>query len=359
MKTIVITCGTSVLTNLEDHIYQKFVYANANKSENDLSKEDKELFNKVFSSAETYLEQTDNIEILKKASAELNTILSYYNACLKNASKDMFYLLTTDTYSGIESGKILSTFLNKKYNITVSAIVVKNLKADTKENFEEGIKSLYENELFAIFNDKSRETVFILSGGFKSWSGYMQSLGMFYGAKILYQFETAGEDFIEIPKIPFKLNEVQKQSLRLLAFEKKPSDEQLKSLPKTAYFVYENECELAGNGKILWNDLLEKGFYNILQESLSDKLKFSDNFKKDYEKLNLYEKKVLGEKIDNLAMYFDTGEERYNLKSLKFHSLTNVNGYQREIYPFNDSRRVYIKEQNGMFLIDKIAAHLK
>jgi putative CRISPR-associated protein (TIGR02619 family) len=361
-KTIVITCGTSLLTNIDKHKHQPFVYKNANKDEKDLSSQDKKVFEELFESVKNHLNNNkDNFDELKKSSAELNTIVSYYNEDLKNISGDCFYLFTTDTYAGKNSGKILKEFLSTQHNLTAHSIKVDKLKADTKNNFEEGIKSVFAESLQSIYNDSNREVVFILSGGFKSWSGYMQAVGMFYADKILYQFETSGKEFIEIPKIPFELNDNQKQALRLLSVEKQPTENLLSTLPKTAYLQIGDLYSLDGNGKLLWDNLLKSGFYNVLQESLSDKLSYSPDFKKDYEKCNEQERKVLGEKIDSLAMFLNTNDGRYNPKSLNWHDLININGYQQEFYPFdgNDSRRVYAKQQSGKFVLDKIGKHLK
>ncbi|MDR3049647.1 MAG: hypothetical protein LBV16_07440 [Elusimicrobiota bacterium] len=362
-KTIVITCGTSLFTNLDDYKYKDFIYKKANFSQSQLAKEDKEQIEII---AQHSLQRLNSIKsditLLKKSCAELNTIFSYYEDNINEAKRigDCFYLFTTDTFVGEKGGETLRQYLQETCGLNAYKIKIPNLKADTKVNFEDGVKSLYySKEINSIFTQG--EVVFILSGGFKSWSGYMQALGMFYADKIYYQFEPPGDSLIEIPKIPIELNDEQKQALRLLSVDQKPNDEYLKLLPKTSYTQIGDEYCLDGNGLMLWNDLKKKGFYNKLQASLNENIQYSSNFKKDYEACNDIEKQTLGEKLDKIAIYLKTKNEAYNLKSIRWHEYKNDETYKWEFYPFNgnDSRRAYVKEENGVYIIDKIDSHSK
>lgn len=355
MNTVIITCGTSLVTNTNPKD-RDFIGKISNKVESDLSKEEKEKIKFLLQEAEKSLNPCTD---LKKVSAESNTILSYYK--IFDSIKDNIYLLNTDTYIGEETAKLLQSFIAEKTKTSVNQITIKNLKMDSYKNFSEGLKYLHSDELLSIYKTGNANTkvIFILSGGFKAMTGYMQAIGMLYADEVVYQFETS-ENFVRIPKLPVQLNlsQTQKQTLRLLSFEQKPTELQLKELSDTIYLKIGNEYALDNLGLLLWEKVKDEDFYAELQPSLYDKLIYSDNFKKDYEKLQLSERKKLGDSLDRVAMYLKTSNPKYNVSHINFHSLINCE-YSHEFYIPNSGSRVYINKKKDTYEVIEIDDHLK
>lgn len=377
MNTIIITSGISLILNLkkENINLKDFNLINyANSVEQDLNKQDKEKIDEIVKYSKDMLNnKRDDIIFLKKISAELNTILSYYETTYKSLNKNAFeiakeqrdfiWLFTTDTYTGIETAKILEELLIGK-GININIQIIKNLRANNFENFKEGIKFLHSEELQNIYNSKNvnDKLIFILTAGFKSWTGYMQTIGTLYADEILYQFEKSDE-FFKIPKLPLSLNltENQKQTLRLLAFEQKPEENDLKLLPETSYLVVGDEYGLDALGSLLWEKVKEDGFYQEIRSSFCKRIMYSKNFEKQYNELTFENKNKLAIKLDELAQYINN--PKHNLKSLNFHTIKHNEKYNYEFYTdelgIKDKERCYLKEKNNIFEIVELGPHLK
>jgi len=247
MNKTIITCGTSLLTNnFKD---RGIIYDFSNCAEETLPCDKKALVDGCVSGTMDKLSAADNAS-LAKSSAELNTLISYYGDL--SAARGEFYFLHTDTYFGKCVAEFYASFLKKRFGAECQAKRVPGLRTDSYENFNRGLSALYSDEFLKLYKNPSGKVIFVLSGGFKSWSGYMQSIGMFYADEILYQFES-GAHLVSIPKIPVKLdlNEKAEKGLRLIEKEKDIPAEIKKEIPAVAFEDDGGKLKLTNMGKLL------------------------------------------------------------------------------------------------------------
>ena len=65
---------------------------------------------------------SSSLEDVKKRSAELNGIIRYYNDNLRNAAKDIHYLLPSDTYIGRSACEIVKVSANYVKDVRIMEI---------------------------------------------------------------------------------------------------------------------------------------------------------------------------------------------------------------------------------------------
>lgn len=351
------TCGTSFFTrqrlSRED---LEFLNNISNKSESELSKEDKGKIDRIYESIINCIDEIDLISV-KQISAELNGLFSIFNDDLEEISKHSHYFIYTDTYLGEKSFCIIEKYLKLK-KITTIPLKISGLRVDNQDNILFGLSSLARkiDELFSNCNDKK---IFNLTGGFKVVQGYMQVLGMFYADEIYYIFQ--GGQLIKIPKLSIKFDYDRNvlDLLRRVVYEMPLSEKQYKSLGILVAPIRDSWI-LSEWGEIVW--LKEKiNLYKELNQPLSDKVKYSERFKRDFLKLNDRDKVELHENIDSFSRFVDTNNERWNLRQVRFHRLVgNPNNMTHEIYCFSGrGDRVYIKlDDNGIYNLECIGHHL-
>lgn len=117
MNLILSTCGTSILTsNLNGNDdFRKLLVRRANaKNDGDIPISERGLIREHIENRKRNFVEYDN-EDAKRGSAELNGILAFYDGrTLKENQKDTHYLLTTDTWLGEETAKIVKLWLEKR-----------------------------------------------------------------------------------------------------------------------------------------------------------------------------------------------------------------------------------------------------
>src|SRR5690625_3213892 len=112
-KLILSAVGTSLFTNRSGDNRSK-INKGANLSADKIPHEVAELI-------EGYKEEilsifkNGSLTDLKKASAELNSILSFYNNRLGGNDQDMHVLIATDTFMGKESATLIKEYLNNYF----------------------------------------------------------------------------------------------------------------------------------------------------------------------------------------------------------------------------------------------------
>lgn len=97
----VITCGTSILTNKSSTEERNFLFANANKKEEEYSSKERAYFDNIVSHRRESILGENDEKVCKKLSAELNGFITYYRDRDKNnfdnARTDTHFLVCTDT----------------------------------------------------------------------------------------------------------------------------------------------------------------------------------------------------------------------------------------------------------------------
>jgi len=363
MKFILTSCGLSLLTNfLRDNfnILPKEVYKFSNLKKTEVEKDFLALIDKAVEKLKNQIKKYSNEE-LRKLSAELNALISFYNGEFNN--KDMHYLFVTDTYLGEVVVDILKDFLISK-GLQVQKFIAKDLNTSSLEEFEMALSDVIKDlsEDFEGYKSSGYEIIFNLTGGYKSVNSFLQTMATLWADKSIYIFESSNE-LLEIPKLPLKLdNEIFDKYFEI--FKKLEengvfNEEELKNIPSSLYIKIDKNYGLSSWGAIVWekykNEYMKKNLIPLI-----DNVKFSKEFLKDFEKLNPSEKYQINKTLQKLENYILKNE---NLKSLRYHSLSGeiAQKYSHEFYPFdgNDSRRVFCNEENNKIILEKIDDHLK
>jgi len=363
MNLILTSCGLSLLTNYlkKFDIFPSEVYKYSNCNESEVENEFRLKVDKALDTLKEEIVNLSDFE-LKKLSAELNALLSFYKD--SSSKEDMHLLLYTDTYFGKKVAEVLKYFLENK-GFPVIEFLAKDLKTSSVEEFQLALSEIVKNvsEIINNFKLQNYEIIFNLTGGFKSVNSFLQTMASLYADRSVYIFETSDE-LLEIPRLPINIDEkFFEESLDILRkLEKglKVEKDKLEKLPKSIVLKIDEEYILSPWGEIVWqkykNELFSKGLVTPIVENIQ----YSKEFIKDFERLNPSERHQLNRSIEKLENYIIKKE---NLKSLKYHSLNGQisQKYSHEFYPFdgNDSRRVYCNEKNENIILEKIDSHLK
>jgi putative CRISPR-associated protein (TIGR02619 family) len=190
---IVSTCGTSLLTNSVSKQANHQLNELTNKKETELSSDEKKIIDDLVEQVSEQLKQTksNDIQELRKKSAELNTILGFYGNQMAKGKNDYHLLLHTDTYEGTQTAKLLEQWLKSQHIENVECHQCENLTTVDTKSFQHGIAKLVTDlteRLSALLEKQQYRIIFQLSGGFKALKGFMQTLGMFFEHEIIYIF---------------------------------------------------------------------------------------------------------------------------------------------------------------------------
>lgn len=293
-NVILSAVGTSLFTNLAGE-NRKMIVQNANASNSQISEEIRDLIYAYQQEAQTLFENND-FNALKRVSAELNSLITYYNHRFEGHERDVHLLVSTDTFLGKEAAKILEIYLEQFFD-TVYVYTPRELSTRTKEHFQSGIRDLLKwcDEDVKNYKDSKYNIIFNLTGGFKSLQGYLNTIGMFYADEIIYIFEQGGE-LISIPRLPIQMETgLFEQHASLFLQLSQSNDGILKSrlepISEILIEEYENDRFVLSNwGELSWNNVKQ----TILEQRLIDLplLEFLPSFKKDFQKPHSAREKV-------------------------------------------------------------------
>ncbi|QCT95329.1 putative CRISPR-associated protein [Caminibacter mediatlanticus TB-2] len=363
MNYILTTIGLSSLTNgLREVLNTGEIYKYSNMNENDIDKEFKSKFDIEFKKLKENLSSKNNEE-LKRLSAEINALFHFY----KNGflSKDFHKLLITDTYLGKKSAEIVEEVLKLKGISNISIYSPQDLKTSDIESFHLSLSEIVKDlsEELEGYKSSGYKVIFNLTGGFKSVNSFMQSMASLWADETIYIFESSKE-LLTIPRLPLKVDEdIFKEKIEVFRYLEdglNVDENELENIPKSLIIKIGDEYTLSPWGEIVWQKVKRDIFKNLINYKI---IEYSNEFKKDFEKLNDNEKFQINKMLDLLDKYKFSGEEKFNLHSLRYHSLSGeiASKYGFEFYPFdgNDSRRAFCNEKDGKVIIEKIDAHLK
>ncbi|HHN48427.1 MAG TPA: putative CRISPR-associated protein [Bacteroidales bacterium] len=305
MRIILSLIGTSLLTNQADNNLRTELNRNANLLENEMPESLMIKLSWLKQEISDLIKKADQ-EKLKKLSAELNSITSFYE--IHSPTKDDIHILiATDTYLAKFACEIIQEYLNSK-GYTCWHYCAPGLNTKSKKDFDEGIKALllYLDETIPEYKQRRYEIVFNLTGGFKSLQGFLNTIGTFYADRIIYIFETGG--LIEIPKLPISIDQdlfrnYAKEFL-LLSKDHFLKKEDVKNIPETLlYEVGSGVYGLSNWGVLMWNNVKT----TILSQNLINlpAIEFDSRFIRDFKNEDSSKAKIkLNETIAKAAVIF-------------------------------------------------------
>ena len=133
MKLILTSCGLSILTNYlkRFNITPSQIYKYSNATENEI---DAALLSQIEEKLEQLKSEMASFsnDELKKLSAELNALITFYNGQFD--AQDIHLLFHTDTYLGQKVAEILQHYLQHK-GLNVQLFCAKDLNTASLEEF--------------------------------------------------------------------------------------------------------------------------------------------------------------------------------------------------------------------------------
>lgn len=364
-RTLVVsTCGISIFINSSKNknggILSK--YSNATSRE-EIPSEDLSILDDILDSTRK-LTNTQSLQELSDLSSELNTLFALYNY---NPPKDHVHILIcTDTWLGYEAVSILQTIL-KRYVSDVRIEKVKDLQTRDLERFQSSLSDIVRccSETLKGYREKGYKIIFNLTGGFKSFQGFMQTLAMFYADETIYIFE-GSDSLLRIPSLPIEMKDTQFVSMYLKTFRKlrlgiAVSKEEASKLPGVYIFQLEDSIALTPWGDIIWGQEYEEIYRQKLHESPSPLISYSDKFLRSTRNLDPDRYYDLNKKIDLLARYLHSDRKdmpkALDLKALKGSSKL-VSTHEFDAWADKGAWRVFCHFSGEQIILDELAKGL-
>jgi putative CRISPR-associated protein (TIGR02619 family) len=355
MNVILSTCGTSILTNSNP---SKEVQAALTRHSNVKKAEDIPMLDKQ--NIEEHINKiladflNDTLINAQAKSSELNGVLTYYDNNFVNAKGDLHYLLVTDTWLGQVTAKVIKQWL-EKYNIKVQLYSHNDLQTADWNRFSSSLSDLviWCHDTIGPLRS-AYHIVFNLSGGFKSETGFMQVLGMFYADEMVYIFERSRE-LMRIPKLPIKmedepwvcedLHDIRRASIGLSVGKKSG----------IYWFTIDNESSLTPWGELVFKRHQDEIYKKEILPSITKQVVFNNNFIDSCKNETPEHIREVNKKIDLLAL---KQESSVNLRSLDFKQLkgTPMSGSTHELDTWADGnpKRIFCSVKNCTIFLNKL-----
>ncbi len=357
---ILSTCGTSILSNIARSIntgkinYGELARIHANiKNEKDIATEDLANLRYLITAAQSKMKTAD-VEQAKEQSAELNSILSYFEVS-KPKADDIFELLATDTWLGKQTANIIKDWLETNFDkCQVLVSTINGLQTERYDDFQQALLEL----LKKLDEEKRKEychVVFNLTGGFKGVVGFLQSVANSYADETIYIFETS--TLLRIPSIPVKLEfeSLMKENINTFRQFMLGLSPKNHSIDDIFLLKIDSEETLNAWGEYVWNNLKLEIYKKELLPSPHPRIQYTSTFKKATEQYlkqagRMYE---INCKIDDFANYLESGK---HLKSLDFKSVQGklkISTHEIDAWSDGAARRIFLhKKGNNWFLDD-------
>ena len=363
MQLIVSTCGTSTLTNLVGQERALVIkYANC-KTADEIAQEDRQTLQSVIDKMRHRLE-TQSTEELARLSAELNSLLRFYEGRL-NAARDTHWLIATDTWLGQSTAEAIGKVL-ERYGHTVNIKAIRDLRTDSLADFHVAmseIAALCAEELRA-WREQKWNVVFNLTGGFKSVQGFMQTLGMLYADETVYVFERTNE-LLRIPRLPIRMdidsvledNPQRLKALQRMAIGLSVTDDQATGLPETLLLSSDGQATLSTWGEIVWDSSKSRLLAEHLPPPITERLRYAPTFQDTVaqyrnQKDRLYK---INERLMDLARHLE--DNSYNPARLDFKLLKGKHSpstHECDAWSDKDARRIFGHFEDDVFVVDNL-----
>jgi putative CRISPR-associated protein (TIGR02619 family) len=295
----------------------------------------------------------------RSLSAEVNGILGIYENQIQQAKADLHILLHTDTLQGELAAHTLNDWL-AKCEINAYCQRIERLNTENLEAFHEGINSLlhWAAETIPGYRQSGYNVVFNLVGGFKSFQGFMQSLGMFYADELVYIFESSNQ-LLRMPRLPVDLNHSARELLETHALVIRKLDAGLPindlsaivSLPETFLYRFGGEFDLSPWARLVWKQHKPNLYRSSPQPSISPLLVLSEKTVALASRLQPERLAIFNERMDDLAVYLEKGQKncpkRLDFKQLKGNPCPPAT-HECDLWADADTQRAF-----GCFIRDK------
>ncbi len=312
-RAVFSTIGTSLLTNPinqanpdEKDWYDRLRDA-ANLTEGETPSDVLSIIKTLESRAKDKLLQS-RVDVIRRASAELNGIYGLYQEQLHHGNQDIHWLIATDTAQGKATAAIVETFLKSQALTSVNTYVPPGLSTASTNTFSDGIDNLiaWMQETIPEFKARGYKICFNLVGSFKSLQGYLNTIGMFYADEIIYIFEGHNSELITIPRLPIKVDTEliapYKMQLALMDAGATMNAADVRGIPESLVYQLEGEVTLSNWGKLVWGE--SKG--EMLSQELLPfpRLQYQPTFVEDYQQIsNQRERVKLQETLAKVSRY--------------------------------------------------------
>jgi putative CRISPR-associated protein (TIGR02619 family) len=366
MNLILSSCGTSILTNNVNQPDLRELlkrYANAG---NDVDAPPSER-----ARIQAHMEdrqrqfQSLSLEDAKDNSAELNGILSFYGAQpLAEGRRDTHYLLATDTWFGEATAGIVKGWLENHGFADVRVERRPDLQTADWRLFKSALSDLVKwcAEVIAPQRTPHCRVIFNLSGGFKSETGFLQMLGMFYADETVYMFERSSE-LMRIPRLPVRMLDEEAVRSDLRDFRRAAQRLDVCGGKSGIYwFEMEGKPSLTPWGELVFSQHKAEIYKEKIHPSPSGKIIFAEGFLKSCEKEGENRFDKINEQIDLFARFLED-KKHPNPNSLHYHPLNNPphKGVTHEFYAWSDggAKRIYCKSlDDGKVELSFLGEHL-
>jgi putative CRISPR-associated protein (TIGR02619 family) len=374
-KVFISPCGTSLLTNQTDSNLRQLLMKTANYQENDFNAQEKEQIVQHITQRKKQILTESDLTKAKQLSAELNGILTYYQDKIpaSKGTPDCHFLLVSDTYQGKQVGEIIAAWL-KQQKLLGEVIKISDLNTNNRDNFRLAMSDLIKwcDHTLTSYRQSGYQVIFNLTGGFKSVQGFLQTVGMFYADECVYIFQFSSQ-LLQIPRLPISLNTEGIVGKNLTVFRKLGLDfsvdkSECQNIPETLLFFLENEnkVSLSEWGNLIWLTAKSHYYREKLLPPLSDKLVYSDEFKRNVSDLQNRPERIelVNIQCDKLSRYLDSErKENLNLRSLDFKPIHSSpfkdSTHECDAWSDQDAQRLYGHNLNqGMYIIDRLAKAL-
>lgn len=361
LKYILSPCGTSLITNQADEILRKLVFKYANcKNRSEVPEDDRQKLDGLINKTRQKLEKA-NYQEVALMSAELHSIIRFYDGVIPQKNGDYHKILCTDTWLGEVTANMVSAWLTKQ---SVQTIVDRHADLQTSElqSFQSSLSDLVKklSDEIPRFRDKGYKIVFNLTGGFKSVQGFLQSIANFYADETIYIFEKS-EELLRIPRLPVRMDfkeSVDKNMNTFRRLSKGLNIDNVGGIPETLLFTMDNEVTLSPWGELVWEQTKKELYQKRIYPSPSRKIHYSKTFIKSVENLPSDRCILINERLDQLAKNLENNPAKsYNPASLDFKQLKGKNGvltHELDAWPDKDAKRIFGHFEKDVFVLDKL-----
>lgn len=330
---------------------------------------DPDLDDEVASLAEQVAEtlRRNHIDTNRHLSAELKGLYGLCNDQLTRGSRDMHYLVATDTALGQVASRLIEDYL-KSQGLIVNVYTPSELSTANPASFSRGMTRLIEwcEKTIPGYQDDGYQVTFNLTGGFKSLQGYLNIVGMFYADELVYIFE-GSDDLLTIPRLPIKVAD---EALReysvpmaMMAQGHLMRLDQVQQIPGGLLDIQDGLATLSDWGFLIWS----RARHELLGEELLTfpRLRYSAGFVKTFDQARPYQRVPLQETLAKVAgLLEESGGDLRQLRKdggLQYENYVNMttqDGQRIGHFRLTDGRRVSCTlEEDGCLLLRTFGAH--
>ncbi len=361
-KYILSPCGISLLTNqAQDNEQRKLVFKYANvRNKDEIPDNDKNRLENLIRTISELVDKAD-CQQAQKMSAELKAIIQIYGSSIP-PNKDFHLLLSTDTWLGEETAKLVEKWLkNQNQSMAISIHRQTDLQTKDISSFQLSLSELIKkfDEDLPNYSKSGYKIIFNLTGGFKSVQGFLQSIANFFADEVVYIFETSSE-LLRIPRLPVRIDTLAIMESKLIVFRKlslgiEVEKAQLDGIPETLLFTLDDQTTLSPWGGLIWEQSKKEIYKKKLFSPPIDKIRYSKNFENDISALKSDRIALVNKRIDQLVKFFINGENPNSLdfKQLKGNAML-PSTHEIDAWSDKDAKRVFGHYDGNIFIMDKL-----